>query len=100
MAQRFVAAVGTPRIATKSATPIAPPTWRAVWLTAELTPKRSADRLDSAAAESTGNVRPIPRPISNVPGSHCARKAGSGPTTIANQSKPVAKQREATVPGT
>ncbi len=58
---------------TSSATPKAPPTWRAVWLTALPTAKRSGCRLETAAALSTGKVRPIPRPVMSVAGSQRAR---------------------------
>ena len=64
---------GVPRMTTSKATPSAPPTWRAVWLTALPTAKRSGCRLDTAAALSTGKVRPMPRPVISVAGNHAAR---------------------------
>ena len=59
---------GVPRITTRTATPMAPPTWRAVWLTALPTAKRCGGSDDTAAALSTGKVSPMPRPTMSVPG--------------------------------
>ncbi len=60
----------------QEATPSAPPTCRAVWLTALPTAKRSECRLDTAAALSTGKVSPMPSPVISVAGSQCVTYDG------------------------
>ncbi|GJJ02021.1 hypothetical protein RugamoR64_25590 [Duganella rhizosphaerae] len=61
--------------APKIATPTAPPTWRAVFSTAEAVPawrRSTPDRMDVVIA---GTARPMPAGISASPGSICRKVA-------------------------
>ena len=70
------AAVRPPRITASTATPSAPPTWRAAMFS-PVAPANRCGATDSAAALDTPTLAaPMPTPSTSPSGSHSVRKCG------------------------